>query len=87
MREENGPEAQRSVEDILEAIYEVQMGTFVQVSRIYDLLAAQAGKRADENNESLESIILDLHEQGVIFGPVPELRGFAKRDNEDASES
>lgn len=83
MREEKGPEAQRSIEDILEAIYEVQMGTFVQVSRIYDLLAIQAGKEVEERSDSLEEMVLNLHEQGVIFGPVPELRGFAKRDDSE----
>ena len=83
MREQTGPEAQRSVEDILEAIYEVQMGTFVQVSRIYDLLAIQAGKVVEERSDTLEEMVLDLHEQGVIFGPVPELRGFAKRETDE----
>lgn len=79
----------KSTEEMLADLYEVNMSIFVQISRIYDLLAAQASKEAEANSESIEAEVLQGHEEGLLFGPIPALKGFVEGSdsNGDSDES
>lgn len=76
MREVNEPEEQKSLETLITEQNETIMALFVQVSRLYDLLASQIAPKADANGESIEAEILQGHEEGYLFGPPPSLKGF-----------
>lgn len=85
MRETNQPEEQKSLEALLAEQNETIMALFVQVSRLYDLLASQIAPKAEAHEESIEAEILQGHEEGYLFGPPPSLKGFTSI-GEDRSE-
>jgi hypothetical protein len=62
----------RSVESLLEELNNTAGGIFIQLSRIYDLLAAQAAGADTQQAVAL----LNMHEQGIIFTEAPVLQQF-----------
>ena len=56
------------------------MGTFVQLSRLYDITAA---KNAGASNDSIVNL-LDMHEDGHIYTSPPVLKSFNEGEGEDA---
>jgi hypothetical protein len=60
----------------MNVLNETVMATFVQLSRIYDLLAAQA---SGANATQMEGL-LNMHEEGNIFSTAPTLRSFGGSD-------
>jgi hypothetical protein len=63
----------------MDRLYDVQMSTFVQLSRIYDLLALTA---MGETAEGLTQVLVD-HKMGVIQTAVPTVHTFGAAWDDD----
>lgn len=64
----------RKQTEVLERIYDAQMSTFVQVTRLYDVFVASATGGDDEYLERL----LEDHRNGVIHTAPPVVKTFGE---------
>lgn len=62
--------------ELLERIYDAQMSTFVQITRLYDLFAATATGAGEEAVVEL----LNSHEKGIVDTSVPTIKEFRQSD-------
>lgn len=79
----------KSIADKLELVIErlgvlneTAMAAFVQLSRLYDILAADFYAKYEDSAEGL----LDMHEEGYINSTAPVLKGFGQ-EKEPVDES
>jgi len=68
-----------AINENLERLYDSQMSTFVQVSRIYDVVAA-TGAGVDKR---VVIDILTAHEEGIIDTQAPVLSSFGANTEEE----
>jgi len=66
----------------LEILNETAMATFVQLSRVYDILAATY---YEKNGKSAETL-LDMHEAGYINSTAPVLKAFGEPEEKNEDE-
>lgn len=72
-------EAMAKHAESLEKVNETAMGTFVQISRLYDVVSAYL---ATQDKQAVINI-LNMHEEGLIYSTAPVLRGFGTGEADD----
>lgn len=65
--------------DRLDKLYDAQMSMFVQISRVYDIMAA---KVVGETAEGFTEILTD-HQNGIIQTSVPTVKSFGAGYEDD----